>query len=278
MKAFTDKDDRSELIGQLIDSVEDFLSRNNGDDSNDTVIKGESYDALKQRFSETLENWGMLPKKNKEKDVIFLFMGPKDSGIAEFTEKLRDKGWNVITDTELDDTEMTGIDAIVSSPENYFDMVKDLKAKNIPSETVFFPPEHGENEDGDYIWSSTEEKEAFEPVLDDLTDSEDIAYDHILLLSKTEDLGKDRMENVILFIEQTRRVYRNFNRILDDMLEKDMISCKNGNKADIKIQNSDETVKYVTRQTLISNFIRQSNESAQTISQLLLYYMACCEI
>ena len=54
---------RQEFIGQLIDTVEDFLTKNNLDslkgDEDNAIIKGSLYDELHKAFENLLTNWGI---------------------------------------------------------------------------------------------------------------------------------------------------------------------------------------------------------------------------
>lgn len=54
--------DIHELIGQMMDVFEDFLSRRNEDKSQDDIvmIEGEDYDELSSDIADTLVNWGII--------------------------------------------------------------------------------------------------------------------------------------------------------------------------------------------------------------------------
>lgn len=49
--------DREELLGQMIDIVQDFLD---DFDIMHAMLEGKSYDALRERFKSLLENWGLM--------------------------------------------------------------------------------------------------------------------------------------------------------------------------------------------------------------------------
>ena len=53
-------DDRVELLGQLIDIVEDYIAERKG--TNEPCNLGDDYDKLSSEFEETLVNWGLLKK------------------------------------------------------------------------------------------------------------------------------------------------------------------------------------------------------------------------
>lgn len=54
------KNDITELRGQLVDIVEDYLTENCVPDKDAVFIKGDDYDKLADKFTETLKNWGLI--------------------------------------------------------------------------------------------------------------------------------------------------------------------------------------------------------------------------
>ena len=68
MKNLVNKEDRSELLGQVIDVFEDFLCEKNINIFNpngDANIYGNDYDHMRQKLNETLVNWGLLEKSSR---------------------------------------------------------------------------------------------------------------------------------------------------------------------------------------------------------------------
>ena len=56
---------QSELVGQIMDQVEDFLEKREG--STEPILIGSNYDKLSRSVTETLQNWGVLPKGGEPK-------------------------------------------------------------------------------------------------------------------------------------------------------------------------------------------------------------------
>lgn len=52
---------QSELVGQILDQFEDFLEKREG--SAEPILIGRNYDQLSRSVTETLQNWGVLPKE-----------------------------------------------------------------------------------------------------------------------------------------------------------------------------------------------------------------------
>ncbi len=52
--------DITELRGQLIDIVEDYLTSINKSSGDNVFIRGRDYDELGDKFIDTLKNWGLL--------------------------------------------------------------------------------------------------------------------------------------------------------------------------------------------------------------------------
>lgn len=56
--------EQNELVGDLIDIVEDYLAmylrEKYGDDPDEAYIYGEIYDDLAFQIKDTLENWGLI--------------------------------------------------------------------------------------------------------------------------------------------------------------------------------------------------------------------------
>lgn len=53
-------DNLTELKGQLVDIVEDYLTEKCVPDKDAVFIKGDDYDRLADRFAETLKNWNLI--------------------------------------------------------------------------------------------------------------------------------------------------------------------------------------------------------------------------
>ena len=53
-------DNKSELVGQIMDQFEDFLEKREG--STEPILMGRNYSQLSHTVTETLQNWGVLPK------------------------------------------------------------------------------------------------------------------------------------------------------------------------------------------------------------------------
>ena len=56
-----DKDDPTELVGQLMDQVENFMEEREG--TEEPILVGDNYDKLSRSVTETLQNWGLLPRE-----------------------------------------------------------------------------------------------------------------------------------------------------------------------------------------------------------------------
>ena len=52
---------QSELVGQIMDQFEDFLEKREG--SAEPILIGSNYDKLSRSVTETLQNWGLLPRE-----------------------------------------------------------------------------------------------------------------------------------------------------------------------------------------------------------------------
>lgn len=269
------KANRDELLGQLMDQIEDHIDEHIGCPNENPILSDESYDSLKEKLESTLKNWGLLPEKNIQ-DVIFLLLGSEDSGIDELITTLKKNDWNVITENSTDNYD--DIQAIYATPKHYFETMKDLEEKGFLIETIFCVPEHGMDENNRFIWSSEEDKNAFEPILENLTDTEGKAYDFLRIRAINEDLGKNRTENIAEYMQHTQNIYRNFNKILDRMLDNGLIFTTNDNRNHIKIRRENDPNAYIHRQALISNLVRESDEMAGELMQLILYYLSNCEL
>ena len=58
-----EEDDREELLGQMVDIVEDFLNDFDlvpKNERGDALLKDNDYDVLRGRFKSLLENWGLM--------------------------------------------------------------------------------------------------------------------------------------------------------------------------------------------------------------------------
>ena len=74
MKNLVNKEDRSELLGQVIDVFEDFLCEKNINIFNpngDANIYGNDYDHMRQKLNETLVNWGLLEDDRPLAEYLF---------------------------------------------------------------------------------------------------------------------------------------------------------------------------------------------------------------
>lgn len=54
-------DDTTELVGQIMDQVENFMEEREG--TEEPILVGDNYDKLSRSVTETLQNWGLLPKE-----------------------------------------------------------------------------------------------------------------------------------------------------------------------------------------------------------------------
>lgn len=54
-------DDTTELVGQIMDQVENFMEKREG--TEEPILVGDNYDKLSRSVTETLQNWGLLPKE-----------------------------------------------------------------------------------------------------------------------------------------------------------------------------------------------------------------------
>lgn len=54
-------EDSLELVGQIMDQVEDFMEEREG--TEEPILVGDNYDKLSRSVTETLQNWGLLPKE-----------------------------------------------------------------------------------------------------------------------------------------------------------------------------------------------------------------------
>ena len=57
---YNNENTKCELIGQIIDGVEDSLAEYKPKLGDEAIIKGDLYDALKKHIGDTLENWGIF--------------------------------------------------------------------------------------------------------------------------------------------------------------------------------------------------------------------------
>lgn len=74
MKNLVNKEDRSELLGQVIDVFEDFLCEKNiniFNPSGDANIYGNDYDHMRQKLNEALVNWGLLEDDRPLAEYLF---------------------------------------------------------------------------------------------------------------------------------------------------------------------------------------------------------------
>lgn len=53
--------DSLELVGQIMDQVENFMEEREG--TEEPILIGSNYDKLSRSVTETLQNWGLLPKE-----------------------------------------------------------------------------------------------------------------------------------------------------------------------------------------------------------------------
>lgn len=58
-------DDTTELVGQIMDQVENFMEEREG--TEEPILVGDNYDKLSRSVTETLQNWGVLPKGGGQK-------------------------------------------------------------------------------------------------------------------------------------------------------------------------------------------------------------------
>ena len=54
---------QAELIGQIMDQFEDFLEER--EETTEPILIGNNYDKLSRSVTETLQNWGLLPKEDE---------------------------------------------------------------------------------------------------------------------------------------------------------------------------------------------------------------------
>ena len=54
-------DDPTELVGQIMDKVEDFMEEREG--TTEPILIGSNYDKLSRSVTETLQNWGLLSRE-----------------------------------------------------------------------------------------------------------------------------------------------------------------------------------------------------------------------
>ncbi len=57
-------DDPTELVGQLMDQVENFMEEREGTEK--PILVGDNYDKLSRSVTETLQNWGLLPREGEQ--------------------------------------------------------------------------------------------------------------------------------------------------------------------------------------------------------------------
>lgn len=58
-------DDPTELVGQIMDQFEDFMEEREGTEN--PILVGNNYSKLSRSVTETLQNWGVLPKGGGQK-------------------------------------------------------------------------------------------------------------------------------------------------------------------------------------------------------------------
>lgn len=56
--------DPTELVGQIMDQVENFMEEREGTEK--PILVGNNYDKLSRSVTETLQNWGLLPKEGEQ--------------------------------------------------------------------------------------------------------------------------------------------------------------------------------------------------------------------
>lgn len=54
-------EDSLELVGQLMDQIENFMEEREG--TTEPILIGSNYDRLSRSVTETLQNWGLLPRE-----------------------------------------------------------------------------------------------------------------------------------------------------------------------------------------------------------------------
>lgn len=57
-------EDSLELVGQIMDQVENFMEEREG--TEEPILVGNNYDKLSRSVTETLQNWGLLPKEGEQ--------------------------------------------------------------------------------------------------------------------------------------------------------------------------------------------------------------------
>ncbi len=55
------EDSSLELVGQIMDQVEDFMEEREG--TEEPILVGDNYDKLSRSVTETLQNWGLLSRE-----------------------------------------------------------------------------------------------------------------------------------------------------------------------------------------------------------------------
>lgn len=57
-------EDSLKLVGQIMDQVEDFMEEREG--TEEPILVGDNYDKLSRSVTETLQNWGLLPREGEQ--------------------------------------------------------------------------------------------------------------------------------------------------------------------------------------------------------------------
>ena len=57
-------DDPTELVGQIMDQVENFMEEREATEK--PILVGNNYDKMSRSVTETLQNWGLLPKEGEQ--------------------------------------------------------------------------------------------------------------------------------------------------------------------------------------------------------------------
>lgn len=197
----------------------------------------------------------LYPKTNRPLSIFLV--GPDSSGVK---------------DLHRIGTEAGMANLYYIEPESYVANLK-LYQKSYQVETIFCSPIDGTDKNGDFIYAFEEEQNAFEPIVNLMTDDNDIYGDFITLNSQIPEHAHTP-EEILNYLTHMDNMYANCNKVFDILIEKDIIQSKPNDKNLLKInprhsEEEPQTDNYVNRQCIISSFIREKCEYAQEFMTLV---------
>ena len=208
-----------------------------------------------QHLMETINTALTEPAPDDKNTLMMLLIGPEDSGIKDLV--------NVCIDKELPIR-------YIENPADYTRILKEYEKVSLV-ETLFCMPKDGMYDTGEFRYASKEDEIQYQPVVETILGQDEIYGD---FTSPTR-LGTDAL---CTYIQHMYNLYRNFNKIFDRMLAYEMITAKSQDNRYLKIQTNhpDVTSKdgFISRQCMISHFIREEQEYAQELTSLIMCFLS----